>query len=143
MYNKICLECTGNFTGVVISLFMRKFLLIIYFSLMVCNIAYSDSDLKSKKINLTCSSIDKTINYNVMIVIIGEGENGLGSVNNKIAEVLISDANYKLDYSIADGGIKIFLTIDRTTGEYREVWTSENTDPKVFIGKCKKVDPKF
>lgn len=101
------------------------------------------ADVEIKKVNLTCSSSDQSINYNVEMAVIVGSENGVGYINNKSAKLLVSEANYQLEYSIADGGIKILLDIDRTTGTFREVWFSDNTNPEVFIGKCKKVDPKF
>ena len=110
--------------------------------LLLCIVSYS-ADLEYKKINLTCSTSDQSINYNVEITVIVGENTGLGFVNNKPAFLTVSEASYQLEYSRADGGIKILLDIDRTTGTFREVWTSENTDPVVFIGECKKVKPKF
>ena len=121
---------------------MKKLLSIIVLGLLLSGNAYA-ADVEIKKVNLTCSTSDQSVNFNVeMAVIVGSG-NGVGYINNKSAKLLVSEANYQLEYSIADGGIKILLNIDRTTGTFREVWFGENTNPEVFIGKCKKVEPKF
>ena len=122
---------------------MKKILSIVFLSLFYGGNTYSDSNVELKKVSLTCSSNDKSINYNVEMVVILGSEKGVGYINNKSAILLVSDAYYQLEYSRADGGIKILLDIDRTTGTFREVWTSENTDPVIFIGECKKVKPKF
>tara|TARA_B100000787_G_scaffold163681_1_gene145586 strand:+ start:207 stop:575 length:369 start_codon:yes stop_codon:yes gene_type:complete len=122
---------------------MKKLLSIIVLNFFLSSNAYTDSHVELKGVNLTCNSSDQSINYNVEMVIILGSESGVGYVNNKSAKLLVSEANYQLEYSIADGGIEISLDINRTTGFFREVWISENTDPIVFIGKCKKVEPKF
>ena len=122
---------------------MKKLLSVIVLGFLLSGNAYSDSHLELKGVNLTCNSNDQSINYNVEIVVIVGSENGVGYVNNKSAKLLVSEANYQLEYSRADGGIEILLDINRTTGFFREVWISENTDPIVFVGKCKKVEPKF
>ena len=122
---------------------MKKLLSVIVLGFLLSGNAYSDSHLELKGVNLTCNSNDQSINYNVEMVVIVGSENGVGYVNNKSAKLLVSEANYQLEYSRADGGIEILLDINRTTGFFREVWISENTDSIVFVGKCKKVEPKF
>ena len=122
---------------------MKNLLSVIALGFLLRGNAYSDSHLELKGVNLTCNSNDQSINYNVEMVVIVGSENGVGYVNNKSAKLLVSEANYQLEYSRADGGIEILLDINRTTGFFREVWISENTDPIVFVGKCKKVEPKF
>ena len=122
---------------------MKNLLSVIALGFLLSGNAYSDSHLELKGVNLTCNSNDQSINYNVEMVVIVGSENGVGYVNNKSAKLLVSEANYQLEYSRADGGIEILLDINRTTGFFREVWISENTDSIVFVGKCKKVEPKF
>ena len=98
------------------------------------------------------SKYDKIGNYNLSYELLKDAVREfdgyiLGLSQNDIW--LFSDKFERPKTDKIDAGLKTFLTelapriLDRTTGTFREVWFSDNTNPEVFIGKCKKVDPKF
>jgi len=125
---------------------MKKFLGIVVLIFFCCSPSYSESDLQVETVNLICKSNDQSMIQNVTIGKFGKEKKAIGFVNQRAASIFITKATYILDFSITpslDDGIKSTMVIDRTTGVYNEIWRIENSKSEIFIGNCKKVDPKF
>ena len=130
---------------------MKRLIGLITLALLNCNLGFTETNVdKKNSLKLTCSSNGEFY----LDVAIGPPANeqigiSLGLVNNKVAVVQKTESTYHLEYDLAGGDIKVNLYINRTTGSFREVWTTDTEGttlkkkPHITNGKCKKVDPKF
>ena len=130
---------------------MKRLIGLITLALLNCNLGFTETNIDKKNgLKLTCS-VNGEFHISVAIAPPNDEQIGisLGLVNNKVAVVQKTESTYHLEYDLVGGDIKINLYIDRTTGSFREVWTTDTKGttlkkkPLITNGKCKKVDPKF